>query len=1356
MPSIAERELQKINQLIREMRREAPQLSPALRQIERDATAAFKGSAEAAQNLESNIQSLINAFSNIGNLGNQVQDRLAGKAGQLESAYRSLNTELAKTSRNLESQRVGASAGGSSGAEDQISYISTFGRSSPSARGIVGGLATPDKIVRAQQQALSEIDRVYGRLGAKVQDYQTQIDAATGRITVHAQAVKKLDDQTTQSFRLTATADPFTGQATTFTPQQQAFIDQTGGLERARAALDSYGLGLRNVVAVHKDLTSDVTKFAVVGPRGYEQGQITVDKFGNAILQTSRNAQTLVQNIQRNITKVIEWGVATGVVFGILNQLGQSAREMEEIEEVLADITIATGAGAEELQMYYDAALDVAKATGTDVVEALEAHQFALRATAGEANQMEVSQQLLADAMTLARLSGMEQTESLDTLVGALRQTGQELDQGSQLLDKWVRVSKNAGVSVEDMAQSFAITAAASENVGVGIDELNGLVAVLAENTTLSATEVGNALRTMMSNITAPEAIKQLQQFGIAVQDVDGNMRDWLEITEDIVSQMESGLLTEDQVNRLANALGGGSRRGPQIIALWQNYSRAQQLAAESSRANGDAADAMQVKVDTLNDALVNLNNAFNELAQTLGFDGGFLELMTSGVELLTDFVGAIDSLANTLDDSSSAIVASLGVLYGINRIGGGGGFGNLPGIRNIGIGGGGESIVSDPRTGYPTFRSTAPNRLGQFSGQQFGPGLESGIQGVIGPGLAVAMGEVLGDALRNELSGETAGRAGAAIAGAFVGNMILPGFGGLIGSVMADALVAGVQNRKDDFRFLGEELGTATSEQISTRLESRLEPIVNMANRTRGAGFLGIEALSLGDEVNAEDIQRVLLQASQRGLLQNLPTTGRGTSVGIQQLSGVFQERGLTASDAALLAQIAGEFSEEELQTLADAVETYEERKREEADAIRQAGGGFDPSAFDVRAAQLGRQFSDDFSRTFNQLSDEAFRNAILSGESKTFQEFQGGVGFARSFTPRLAVARGGAGDLTAREYTEQARLVSGFSDEERARAAELVTQIADIQDQLENQRDRAGGGPDILGISNLESDLAAARGELEQFLQIAERGQQLEAARESLISPTFLEDISGVQLDQLVEAAREAQAVWLDELDIGEELADQLFDPILVKTADGFEQIEGLSKEFFNQVKEGADEMSSDLETKFSFKDLRDQLTAAQFPGLQQRAEFYEQFLQQQFGPAGYDEESQNIGLLLEGNQTRQLNTTMTALTLALEELTEVEKRQLEGFWNLPAGMTAFVPITSLFYQNQAPELTQGQTVPQVPQDTTTTQPQAVDVNVNVQNNNTIELDGRVVANQVTETQSRRYQQYNRAHRGTGTYVV
>jgi len=87
-------------------------------------------------------------------------------------------------------------------------------------------------------------------------------------------------------------------------------------------------------------------------------------------------------------------------------------------------------------------------------------------------------------------------------------------------------------------------------------------------------------------------------------------------------------------------------------------------------------------------------------------------------------------------------------------------------------------------------------------------------------------------------------------------------------------------------------------------------------------------------------------------------------------------------------------------------------------------------------------------------------------------------------------------------------------------------------------------------------------------------------------------------------------------------------------------------------------------------------------QFGALQQGAWQWQAYLQ---AIPGYDEEARQFYVVLADNVARPIVTTNTALRYAIEDLTEVEKRQLEGMWNLPAGVTAYVPITSLFYQQQ-----------------------------------------------------------------------
>jgi len=97
------------------------------------------------------------------------------------------------------------------------------------------------------------------------------------------------------------------------------------------------------------------------------------------------------------------------------------------------------------------------------------------------------------------------------------------------------------------------------------------------------------------------------------------------------------------------------------------------------------------------------------------------------------------------------------------------------------------------------------------------------------------------------------------------------------------------------------------------------------------------------------------------------------------------------------------------------------------------------------------------------------------------------------------------------------------------------------------------------------------------------------------------------------------------------------------------------------------------------FAFRRLKD-VDPSQFGQLQALTQMYNAMLTR----LGSPEEEKNINLLLgEQNVFKQLTGRMSALQLALEDLTKVEKAQLSGTWNLPSGATALVPISSLDIQ-------------------------------------------------------------------------
>jgi TP901 family phage tail tape measure protein len=319
------------------------------------------------------------------------------------------------------------------------------------------------------------------------------------------------------------------------------------------------------------------------------RGKITLDNFGMA----TDNA----------IRKVLLWQIAIEAVYGMRRRLTDMIDSWKDLELTLSRISITTGKVGDQLYKYFQQVSDIAIEFGMPIDQTLRGMDLALRATAritDATKREQTAVQLLRDTSILANLSGMQYSQSIDIMVGSLRQMGMNLDEGGKLLDKWVKVSKNAAVSVNDLAQGFAIMADAASEAGMTVDQVNGVIAALSETVTLGPTEVGNAIRSLMSTLYNTESINLMQKFGVAIEDATGNAKSFWDIMSQLSAMQMSGVLTESQWLALARAAGGGARRYAQFLALLSNWNAAMRISQISSLAQGDALDANRKIVDTL------------------------------------------------------------------------------------------------------------------------------------------------------------------------------------------------------------------------------------------------------------------------------------------------------------------------------------------------------------------------------------------------------------------------------------------------------------------------------------------------------------------------------------------------------------------------------------------------------------------------------------------------------------------------------------------------------------------------------------------------------------------------------------
>jgi len=1063
------------------------------------------------------------------------------------------------------------------------------------------------------------------------------------------------------------------------TKQRQYYSETLPGGARAIAnveqELEKMGLSLHEVSDVTEDSARGVVRWTASMQRQdgiTQRAVVTTNRWGQVLRSTQRHLRTFTSAIIRDIVEVTKWAIAVAVVYAPLRRLTQLMQEAVQVEAKLADVQVALGGTSTALSRVWEEAAQVARELGVSAEGVVDGYVLAARATANIRNPTEraaATVSVLKDSMLLAKLAGIDQAIAMDTLVGALRQLGRPLTEGAELLDKWVAVSRSANVSLHTLAEAFAITSTAAENVGLDLDHLNGVIAAVAEVTTLSATESGNAVRAFISGFQTDQAERELARFGISVRNIQGELRAFTEVIEDIIERRDVGLISDRELAKIAEVIGGGARRGAQVNAFLENYARVQELAAISANASGDAADALAIKMDTLQSSLQNLNNAFTELAKALGTEGGFLDLAQRGVEGFTGLVDILTGLTRVLGKATPAVLAFAAAWLVLRRnmmfqglmetnvagmlLGNLGGRFALPRGRLV-AGLTGRGLISPQTT------------LGGLAGQIYGAGGGALGGGLIGAGMAFLGGNLT----RGNLD-----KAGAQIGGAAVGALLAGGspIGALIGGTIVEAFFTNIIDREVDLRGLfvsifsdafsegAEEGGEEATRQLEGVQEELIRAISPWGVSALGRTRLWVSQQALGG--GEQDWERALL------VLGEVAAGRAGEGPDVDLINWFFG---------------FGQLTDEQRRKIGSLVDQIKETAREEAE---EAAPTRLASAFGLRLLGISEEFGPIAEQILQQQRSRLLQQ-VAAGETgvRALTEFLNIGAFEQVvstvYGAMTSLAEGGV------EYGDVAETLINATEQEREVFVQLAGEIANLENQyaeLALQTERYG---DVRRRVAVAEELAMRRQQLAEMLEVAAAGQRARAFE----APTRIELATGVteeQIRQLIQQVRSAQerVVEAATLDPAEQ------EKIRSAWGDVFFQI-GEDYRDFSQIftdinEEILNQMIQDLGigAQAALGIITPDIASAQAAQLRGNIAFFERLIAQ-LRPL----EREDIGVIFNDYVTDILHADNLAVQLALRTLIEVNEQQLEGIFNIPEGITAQIPFTGRLYFSTEPIPTAG----------------------------------------------------------------
>jgi len=513
-------------------------------------------------------------------------------------------------------------------------------------------------------------------------------------------------------------------------------------------------------------------------------------------------------------------------------------------EAALADVQISLANSQKTVNEVFEASFRIAQDTGEGLDGVIEAYNQAYRAVGAiqdATTRFTTANKLLYDSITLSKLSTLSQAEAIDILTAALKQSGLSLDSGVILLDKWVRTTKIANVDLATLATGFSVVGDAADAAGVTIDKLNAVIATVAETSGSAPKEVANMVRALIAGFQSDKARTELGKLGIAIQDVEGNARSFIDIMDQLYKLRVEGVINDTQFSKLTLALGGGTRRQALYATFIENYGKVADIEKQSFGASGDAADALSKKLDTVQTSITKVANAFQGLAQALGNEGGLLDIFKFLLNVGTFLITTFDKLTATLGKAGPLLYIALGAtaylskqtdLYKKN----------VTNAVGFGLGRASQFVGANYNQALSLATGTGEYlRTGAIAGR---PGATMGARAISGAGAGIL------PAIQ-ALSEKDYLKAGADIAGGIIGSLATKGsfVGSIIGVAIVEAIVNGIRNAKIDLNEVTIEKPTAEVESITgtvqTDLEKRMTQAIggtfSLALSKGVTGFLGI-----------------------------------------------------------------------------------------------------------------------------------------------------------------------------------------------------------------------------------------------------------------------------------------------------------------------------------------------------------------------------------------------------------------------------------------------------------------------------------------------------------------------------------
>lgn len=331
-----------------------------------------------------------------------------------------------------------------------------------------------------------------------------------------------------------------------------------------------------------------------------------------------------------------------------------------ELENALARVGAKTGTtGTSQMQGLANQARQLGATTTFTALEVAGAQDFLAQAGLNAQEVMAATPGML----NLSRVGALDLASAADIATNVLQGMGMSIDETGRAVDVLAKAAVTSNTSVEQLGTAMAYAAPGAAAAGVSLEETAAAIGALSD-AGMQGSMAGTSIRGILSRLvpTGKAAQKQFKKLGIQVTDEAGNMRNFVDILEEMNEKTKD--LSDADKTTFRNVVFG--QRAGTAIQVLMDAAGSGKLRGSTGMlegAEGEAARLADEMIGPTQRAIVELQSAWAGLKDDLSqsFLPVLIDIMESlkpVITSLSEWVKENPALAKGLAEAAIKFVA--------------------------------------------------------------------------------------------------------------------------------------------------------------------------------------------------------------------------------------------------------------------------------------------------------------------------------------------------------------------------------------------------------------------------------------------------------------------------------------------------------------------------------------------------------------------------------------------------------------------------------------------------------------------------------------------------------------------------